>query len=381
MNSRTSESRRSAAVLIGLLMASALFLTACGGDENGDGGSESQAESTGPGPLDEGGFICELAAILLGGECVGVGNTATCNDDPFNNLLGLPPCSDPPSTGSGTDNNSWITPWIYGMPDTEPNNSISTPAQARLDSQVQKGGRRGFSVNGSFNTLTDPADVFVFTLTASANIEFTLCFGDTRCRADAGNRIDVGTAYISVLDQDGEVIWSASDFAEPGNFGEFWLEAGVPHYVMLVAADTMGSDLNYRLQVVEAQDQEKKLPPQPEQHPAPNAPTVFEQPLQTNLSITLDWLPPTEYDDGAALVDLAGYGFYISRSLGGPYTQLASLDVAGATSHTINLPEFGGWYVVVTAVDAAGREGGFSNEIYVDLFELPPDPTDDGGPV
>ena len=58
-----------------------------------------------------------------------------------------------------------------------------------------------------------------------------------------------------VLDQDGAVVWSASDFPYPGNIATFWLEAGLPYYLMVTGEDTMGSDLAYRLKVVEASSQ------------------------------------------------------------------------------------------------------------------------------
>ncbi len=74
-----------------MLTALAVLLVGCGGGDDG-GGPAPQTQSTGPGPLDEGGIICEIVAILLGGECVGVGNAPTCSDDPWNNLLGLPDC-------------------------------------------------------------------------------------------------------------------------------------------------------------------------------------------------------------------------------------------------------------------------------------------------
>ncbi len=61
-----------------LILASlAVLLVGCGG---GDGGGPApQTQSTGPGLLDEGGILCELAAALLGGDCVGVGNVDPCN--------------------------------------------------------------------------------------------------------------------------------------------------------------------------------------------------------------------------------------------------------------------------------------------------------------
>jgi hypothetical protein len=64
-----------------LILASlAVLLVGCGG---GGGGPAPQTQSTGPGLLDEGGILCELAAALLGGDCVGVGNVDPCNDIRF----------------------------------------------------------------------------------------------------------------------------------------------------------------------------------------------------------------------------------------------------------------------------------------------------------
>ncbi len=88
-------------ILIAILLTTSLLITACGGEESEPA---PQVQSSGPGPLDQGGIICEVVAILLGGECVGIDNTADCADDPFINPLGLASCSDttdsaPPNSG------------------------------------------------------------------------------------------------------------------------------------------------------------------------------------------------------------------------------------------------------------------------------------------
>ena len=359
MNNTAGKTRAISLVLISLF----LTLGACGGGD-GESAPAPEPESTGPGPLDEGGIICELAAILFGGECVGIGNTPNCSNDPFGNPLGLPDCggSTPPSSGD----DSWITPWVYGVPDTEPNNSISTPGQASLNSRLPSG-RGGFAVNGSFNSSSDPADVFIFTLTASGNIEFTLCFMDSSCSNSAGNRIDVGTAYISVLDQDGAVIWSAIDGPDSGNIQEFWLDAGVPYYVMVVAADTMGSDLAYRLKVVEAQSQVKVTPPPQPESVKPNAPVLSgweSAGTDTTMTIELTWTPPTENDDGTPLVDLSGYVIYFGSQSSGLYTNSETLDNDGFAIYRIELPREE-WAFVITAVNSDGQESDFSNEVQV----------------
>ena len=377
MNNLSENIRNTRFTGIAVMLLMALFVTACGGGGGGDGEPTQAAppQSSGPGPTEKGGVLCELAAILFGGECIGIDNIPPCDDDPFNNPFGVGgPCTPSAPTnstsgsGSSSGGSTWITPTVHGMDDTEPNNSISTPTQVSLNSRVQNGGRGGFFVDGMFNSSTDPADVFIFTLAAPANIEFSLCFTDSRCSTNPGNRIDVGTAYISVLDQFGDVIWSASNDPDTGNIQTFWLEAGVPYYLMLVAEDTMGSDLAYHLHVVEAQSQVRQLPPV---IAVPMAPAIFDEPLLSEMTVTLDWLPPTEYSDGTPILDLAGYRFYASRAQGGPYNLLATLDVAGISSHMIDLPEFEDWYIVMTAVDAEGLESDFSNEVYV---FIPPPP-------
>ena len=103
MENKAIATRTSRPVLIGVLLVTTLLITACGGGDD-EPAPEPQTQSTGPGPLDQGGIVCELAAILFGGECVGIGNTPNCSDDPFNNPLGLPDCGDtansrPPNSG------------------------------------------------------------------------------------------------------------------------------------------------------------------------------------------------------------------------------------------------------------------------------------------
>jgi hypothetical protein len=343
-------------------------LAACGGDD-GDSAPAPPPQSTSPDTTDVGDFVCEFFVILFGGTCVGIGNGPTCSDDPFN-ISVLPSCNQPTLPDPG--DNTWITPWVYGVPDTEPNNSLSTPAQASLNSGLP-GGRGGFAVNGSFNSSSDPTDVFIFTLTASGNIEFTLCFMDSSCSTSVGNRIDVGTAYINVLDQDGEVIWRAIDGPDSGNIQEIWLDAGVPYYVMVVAEDTMGSDLAYRLKVVEAQSQVRIiLPPQPEAV-KPNAPVLSgweSGGTEDTMTIELTWMPPTENSDGTPLVDLSGYVIYYGSQSSGLSGDSVTLDNPGLAIYQIELPR-AEWIFVITAVNSDEQESDFSN-----VVQVYPGPTD-----
>ena len=340
--------------MIGLTLVG-LFLTlaACGG-ESGDStntgsGTTASPPTTAPPsstpPSSGGGDICFMGFSWM--YC----------DDLYDSISG------------GSSGAAWITPLVYGVPDTEPNNSISTPSQAGLPSGVHNGERRGFLVDGTINSVSDPADVFVFTPIASANIEFTLCFTERLCRTNAGDRIEVRTAYISVLDQDGAVVWSASDFPYPGNIATFWLEAGLPYYLMVVGEDTMGSDLAYRLQVVEAQVQVRKSPPQPPEPEdvGPDAPVLSGwESAGSNDSVTieLNWSALTQNEDGTRISDLTGYVIYYGPLSGGIFTDSVILDNPDLVTYRIDLPR-DDWAFAITALDSEGLEGQLSNVVHV----------------
>ena len=79
-------------------------------------------------------------------------------------------------------------------------------------------------------------------------------------------------------------------------------------------------------------------------------------PIKTlNGVATLDWMPPTENNDGSALTNLAGYTVYygtdrndLSQSVKVSNPGLASYTVTGLTSGT--------WYFAVTSYSADGVE-------------------------
>jgi hypothetical protein len=79
-------------------------------------------------------------------------------------------------------------------------------------------------------------------------------------------------------------------------------------------------------------------------------------PIKTvNGVATLDWMPPTENNDGSALTNLAGYTVYygtdrsnLSQSVKVSNPGLASYSVTGLTSGT--------WYFAVTSYSADGVE-------------------------
>jgi len=84
--------------------------------------------------------------------------------------------------------------------------------------------------------------------------------------------------------------------------------------------------------------------------------TKVSTPIKTiNGVATLDWMPPTENNDGSALTNLAGYTVYygtdrndLSQSVKVSNPGLASYTVTGLTSGT--------WYFAVTSFSADGVE-------------------------
>ena len=89
---------------------------------------------------------------------------------------------------------------------------------------------------------------------------------------------------------------------------------------------------------------------------APATVTKVTTPINTvNGVATLDWMPPTENNDGSALTNLAGYTVYygtnrndLSQSVKVPNPGLASYAVTGLSSGT--------WYFAVTSYSADGVE-------------------------
>ncbi len=79
-------------------------------------------------------------------------------------------------------------------------------------------------------------------------------------------------------------------------------------------------------------------------------------------SVTLDWTPPQENEDGSVLMDLAGYRLYWGTT-SGVYPNSVTINNPGVTRYVFdNLPP-GTYHFVATSFNAAGVESRFSNEI------------------
>ena len=98
--------------------------------------------------------------------------------------------------------------------------------------------------------------------------------------------------------------------------------------------------------------------------PLPVAPgTGGTDPVVGTGTATLTWMPPTEYTDGSALSNLAGYKIYYGTS-SGSYSNVITVNNVGTASYVIeNIPAGRTYYFVVTAFDANGTESAYSNVV------------------
>ncbi len=79
-------------------------------------------------------------------------------------------------------------------------------------------------------------------------------------------------------------------------------------------------------------------------------------------SVMLTWTPPTEYEDGAPLTDLAAYKIYYGQ-FEGNYPSQINIDNPGLTSHLVeNLPP-DTYFFVATSINSTGFESDFSNVV------------------
>jgi hypothetical protein len=83
--------------------------------------------------------------------------------------------------------------------------------------------------------------------------------------------------------------------------------------------------------------------------------------LVTEGGTQVSWSPPTERVDGAPLTDLAGYRIYVGTT-SRDYVQEIQIHDASLTSYFVELLP-GEYYFAMTALDAAGNESAYSNEL------------------
>ena len=260
--------------------------------------------------------------------------------------------------------------------DVEPNDSILTASVASFPIPQVPEQSVGFLVNGTINTLTDGVDTYAFTAARSRTFEFHLC-GRTVTNGCGDGILDVAIASFSVLDQYGTVLLSSQGNTGIGNGQQLMrIDAGVLYYVMVIAEDTVNEEQKYSLRVYEAIPQPEQEMPQD----SDTTPPVLASPAAppVGLLVTLDWIPPTMNVNGTPLLDLAGYNVYFGPEPG-MYLDFRHLDNPGLVTYVLDLPSSGSWFIVITALDSAGDESDFSNEVVVDVLcecDLPPPPWD-----
>jgi hypothetical protein len=79
-------------------------------------------------------------------------------------------------------------------------------------------------------------------------------------------------------------------------------------------------------------------------------------------AVTLSWMPPTEYEDGSYLADLAGYWIYWGNNPG-QYTEWMRIDNPGLTTIVIESLVPGSWEFAMTSFNGAGIESSLSNAV------------------
>jgi len=77
-------------------------------------------------------------------------------------------------------------------------------------------------------------------------------------------------------------------------------------------------------------------------------------------SVTLNWTPPTENEDGTPLTDLAGYRIYWGTTPG-VYPNSVTLNNPGLTSYVVDNLVPGTYQFVATSFNSAGTESAYSN--------------------
>lgn len=88
--------------------------------------------------------------------------------------------------------------------------------------------------------------------------------------------------------------------------------------------------------------------------------SILVRPARTG-SVSLDWQPPTEREDGSALTNLVGYRLFYGRR-SGEYTNEIRIDNPGIVRYVVDGLAVGNWHFAMTALDAHGLESELSDE-------------------
>lgn len=92
-------------------------------------------------------------------------------------------------------------------------------------------------------------------------------------------------------------------------------------------------------------------PTTPPSTPAPTPPTVG--------NASLSWVPPTENEDGTALVDLTGYRIYYGTN-SSSLDRVITINNVGTTRYVVDNLTSGTYYFGIRAFNRAGTESAMS---------------------
>ena len=92
--------------------------------------------------------------------------------------------------------------------------------------------------------------------------------------------------------------------------------------------------------------------------------TVTTDASGVSKAVTLAWTPPTENEDGSALTDLSGYKIHYGDSPKS-YSETIAVNNPGLTTFVIESLPIGTHYIAMTALNAAGAESDYSDEVKI----------------
>ena len=220
------------------------IIAACGGgggEEDSSGSTSSGSGSTSSGGGGLGYAVVCFATLLVSGNDDCVTAAVSGGSSGSVNSGGSSPPTPPPPTSGGSDN----TIGILGNVEVEPNNDLINANPVAFAGST---GKVGFYVDGTVDDVSDQADFFTFVRSRAREFRFQLCPPGVMICEQSGS-IDTLTAYIDVLDQDGNVILSTQ--AAKSNVDIMSIDAGISYYVRVVAGDTMATTIGYRLTAYE----------------------------------------------------------------------------------------------------------------------------------
>lgn len=212
------------------------LIAACGG--GGDDGATADNEGPGTNPV-----AC-IIVILASGQTDCINGGSSSKPTSVSQSIGS---STSPAAGPSIPNAGHQ---IQGNQEFESNDELANANLPVSPTGTTTDTRIGWYVAGSIDGVTDTRDAYAFTPNRTSEYALTLCPPEgSRC--SEASEIDTLTAFVRVLDQDGNVLLTSQADTENGNSQKMTFDAGAFYYVTVDAGDTMGVSVDYRLFVYE----------------------------------------------------------------------------------------------------------------------------------